>query len=348
MALTAINLKNKCYLIGGFTYRERKCLSSVSMLGAKTHERESGCSLNRGRNFFCATEFDGRIVVAGGYNEPDTTLSSVECVDLRTHRVAEWSPLIQPVELATSTRFGNCLAIIGGLTSQGESKTRDSIQSYDLARHEAVLRTEHLNMSRFGHASILLPDGNVLIAGGQHVVRVPKTGGGTIAEYRPIASVELWNPVSKAVRTAGHLTVARDRPGLELLPNGKVLVIGGKSDSEILDSIELYDPTTLSSKVIGHLSCGRMAPMILADGDNGVLIAGGWVSQPRLGRAIEYLDFRTLQSHKVGQAIACRAEGAMVWLNREMFALVGGKDSFQGRNPHTYKFALTERFSFAR
>ncbi|MEA2551932.1 MAG: hypothetical protein QOJ65_108, partial [Fimbriimonadaceae bacterium] len=163
-------------------------------------------------------------------------------------------------------------------------------------------------------------------------------------EYSAVDSVEIWDPKLGKVRPGGKLTTPRDRPALVELGNGKVLVIGGASDKTKHASIELYDPSTGASQVVASMSTARMAPMILPVADQGVLIAGGWVDDPVAGRAIEYLDFARNTCTVVGQAQVTRAEAAIVWLSRNEFALVGGKDSFGGRDPHAYAFQLTERF----
>src|SRR5438552_3749657 len=75
--------------------------------------------------------------------------------------------------------------------------------------------TGSLNTARFHHTSTLLPDGRVLVVGG---------------EYRstPLASSELYDPASGTWSATGSLNTARDSHTATHLPNGKVLVAGGR------------------------------------------------------------------------------------------------------------------------
>ena len=78
---------------------------------------------------------------------------------------------------------------------------------------------------RYMHTATLLPDGRVLVIGGQ------ANGGG----YR--ASAEVWDPATATFGPAGSLAEARDYHSATLLPDGRVLVIGGWAQSA-----EVWDP----------------------------------------------------------------------------------------------------------
>src|SRR5262249_56355469 len=90
-----------------------------------------------------------------------------------------------------------------------------------------------LNPPRFHHTSTLLPDGRVLVVGG---------------EYRstPLASAELYDPATGTWSNTGSLSTARDSHTATLLTNGMVLVAGGRETDPgpALATAELYDPAT--------------------------------------------------------------------------------------------------------
>lgn len=340
MGLQAVKNGADWVLLGGFDYPTRTCLREVSVLTPSGVERTTKVRLAVGRNHFRAHSLgQDRVLVVGGYSEAYETLASVECVNLRTGASEAWPWLPDPAELFTSHCIGNRIALIGGLVSQGKTRTLSSIQWIDLKTHDAVRATESLATSRFGHASLVLKSGEVVIVGGKHVQTVDGK-----PEYSAVDSIEIWDPKLGKVRPGGKLTIPRDRPALVELGNGKVLVIGGTSDTAKQASIELYDPSTGTSQVVASMSTPRMAPMILPVANQGVLIAGGWVDDPDAGRAIEYLDFAHNTCTIVGKTQATRAEAAMIWLTHTEFALVGGKDAFANRDPHAYSFKLTERF----
>ena len=72
-----------------------------------------------------------------------------------------------------------------------------------------------LTETRAAHTATLSPDGRVLIVGG---------GDG---DGRPMATAELWDPVSGSFVAAGPLVQARHHHTATGLPDGPVLVAGG-------------------------------------------------------------------------------------------------------------------------
>jgi hypothetical protein len=89
--------------------------------------------------------------------------------------------------------------------------------------------TGDLTTPRNGHTATLLTNGRVLIAGGYI------GGGGNPL----VSSVELYDPSTGTFIATGGMTRARAYHTATLLPDGKVLIVGG------LDSPgEIYDPAT--------------------------------------------------------------------------------------------------------
>jgi N-acetylneuraminic acid mutarotase len=117
--------------------------------------------------------------------------------------------------------------------------------------------TGPMSGARTGQTATLLPNGNVLIA-----------GGGT-------AKAELYDPASGSFTTTGTMAAAREDATATLLPDGDVLVAGGSRGSVQLNSAELYDPTRGTWALTGQMSVARsgQTATLLADGD--VLVAGG-------------------------------------------------------------------------
>jgi N-acetylneuraminic acid mutarotase len=127
---------------------------------------------------------------------------------------------------------------------------------------------------RISHTATLLPDGSVLIAGGFDAD----------FEASRYDSVELYNPNTGTWSSTGRLNIPRADHTATLLPDGKVLVLGGEGHSGYLGSSELYDPNTGKWNFTSNLSSPRNAytATLLADGK--VLIVGGYYSHP-LGSA---------------------------------------------------------------
>src|SRR5258707_1022176 len=94
------------------------------------------------------------------------------------------------------------------------------------------VNTGGLNLARNSHTTTLLPNGQLLIAGG-----ILNTGVTT-------NSVELYDPASGTCKLTGTMTLPRRNHTAILLLNGKVLVTGGVNGNQVLPDAELYNPAT--------------------------------------------------------------------------------------------------------
>lgn len=88
------------------------------------------------------------------------------------------------------------------------------------------------------HAAVTLTDGRVLVAGGIVLHKEHLHG------FRTIASVEVYDPSTDTWSSADSMADARHNHTAALLPDGKVLVVGGSNGARPLDSAEVYDPLT--------------------------------------------------------------------------------------------------------
>lgn len=122
---------------------------------------------------------------------------------------------------------------------------------------------------RYMHSATLLTNGKVLVAGGFHI---PNSGGDFT-----LASTELYDPVSDTWSPAGSLAIARSLHTATLLPNGKVLVVGGYNwiTGTTYASAELYDQAADSWSSAGDMSVARQyfTTTLLRNGK--VLVVGG-------------------------------------------------------------------------
>jgi hypothetical protein len=89
-----------------------------------------------------------------------------------------------------------------------------------------------MTTGRGGHTETLLPSGKVLVAGGW--------GGERNDEV--LSSTEVYDPASGSFAVTGPMVVARGWHTATLLPDGKVLIAGGRGlDSTApVSSAELY------------------------------------------------------------------------------------------------------------
>jgi N-acetylneuraminic acid mutarotase len=92
-----------------------------------------------------------------------------------------------------------------------------------------------MSTARTGHTATLLPNGQVLVVGGQ---------GQESYSSPPLASAEIYNPATDKWSPATSMITARTNHTATLLPNGQVLVVGGFAGLHPLANVEIYDPAS--------------------------------------------------------------------------------------------------------
>ena len=122
-----------------------------------------------------------------------------------------------------------------------------------------------MTVARSDHASVLLPDGRVLVMGGTDSVNVLK-------------SSEFFNPATETWTAGADMKAARRGHTATLLDNGKVLVTGGYDGKTALATAEVYDPASNTwTTTIAPMTTSRRFHTATLLNDGKVLIAGGVV-----------------------------------------------------------------------
>jgi uncharacterized protein YjdB len=186
---------------------------------------------------------------------------------LNVTNVANWvsnTPSVAPVGPTTGLTTG---------VSLGSTTISATFGSFTATASLSVVTntwtpTGSLSTQRSLHTATLLPNGKVLVAGGQ-------LGGFTATPNT--TSAELYDPVAGTWSPTGSLSTARSSHTATLLPNGMVLVAGGGA---IQDSAELYNPTTGTWSPTGSLSTGVSGHTATLLPNGMVLVAGGTVAGP--------------------------------------------------------------------
>ena len=115
-----------------------------------------------------------------------------------------------------------------------------------------------MSVARTSQVATLLPDGDVLVAGGA------------------TRTADLYDPSMGTFTPTGSMSVARTNATATLLASGDVLVAGGADNrGRQLASAELYDPATGTFTPTGPMHTARsgQTATLLANGK--VLVAGG-------------------------------------------------------------------------
>lgn len=124
----------------------------------------------------------------------------------------------------------------------------------------AFTTTGSLNYGRSGHSATLLPNGKVLMVGGNG----------------SISTAELYDAGIGTFSQTGNLIVPRQYGNTAtLLPNGKVLIVGGIVAHHTSGEAELYDPVTGIFAPTGSMAYGRVGHTATLLNNGKVLIAGG-------------------------------------------------------------------------
>ena len=127
-----------------------------------------------------------------------------------------------------------------------------------------------MSTGRSDHTATLLPDGRVLMAGGEYLILAYGDYG---VEYytTSTATAEIYDPAGGGWSLTGSMRVDRHAHTATLLLNGRVLISGGASDrwwNPSLAGAELYDPTLGSWSGASYMSTSR-------SGHSASLVAGG-------------------------------------------------------------------------
>jgi len=145
--------------------------------------------------------------------------------------------------------------------------------------------TGNLNGARQFHTATLLTNGKVLIAGGEAIPPNPTTW----------ARAELYDPSTGTFTATSDMTTPRYMHAATLLPNGKVLIAGGRRNDSTarsvpsLSSAELYDPATGTFSATHDMAAARWLPTATLLNSGQVLIAGGYYNNDPL-RSAELYD----------------------------------------------------------
>ena len=195
-----------------------------------------------------------------------------------------------------------------------------------------------LSEARQLHTATALGDGRVLVIGGKTSLDGPDSAA--------IATAEMWDPTTGDFLPAGSTSEARYDHTATLLPDGRILVVGGYgNDASWLDSAELWDPATGEFSPAGELGLGRHAHSATLLPDGRVLIAGGYGGEWEWLTAAEVWDPRTETFAPAGDLAQARWEHDAVLLPDGRVLVVGGAETITPRtlveiwDPETGSFA---------
>jgi len=189
-----------------------------------------------------------------------TTNTWTAAPEMPTERVAGHTATLLP---------GGKLLVAGGVESAGVGTAAADLFDPVSATWTSVAP---MNVMRASHTATLLADGRVLVVGGSTVSTSAAKG------YVNNASAEIYDPVANTWTATPPMSAARAHHTATLLPDGKVLVVGGENLLYLVEpTAEIYDPVANAwsaprAEPIGERS--QHTATLLPSGL--VLIAGGF------------------------------------------------------------------------
>ena len=135
--------------------------------------------------------------------------------------------------------------------------------------------------SRWAFATTVFPDGQVLIAGGKVGSRGNNDGS--------LSTAEMWDPVSATFSIAGDMGAGRTGGSATLLPDGRVLMTGGRDHHHTLDGAgrpdeypapQMWDSVSRTFSPAGTMAAQRSSHTATLLEDGRVLLVGGVTPLP--------------------------------------------------------------------
>jgi N-acetylneuraminic acid mutarotase len=230
ISATATLLYNGKVLVVGGEGDHEKALASAEQFDPATGKWTETGAMSNARYSPTATLLpNGKVLVAGGKDSVFNVLSSAELYDPATGKWTETGKLTTQRWRHTATLLSNGKVLVAGGSDSGMDRL-SSAELYDPATGKWTA-TGELNTKRYDHTATLLHDGQVLVTGSDE---------GGYFEGVVAFGAELYNPATGKWTVSRALSADRYGHTATLLPNGKVLIVGG----DAVNPTELYDPAT--------------------------------------------------------------------------------------------------------
>jgi len=267
-------------------------LATVTVLIASGIEFTTTGSMTGPRYGHTATLLaDGTVLIAGGF-DGSHNLASAQLYDPA-------SGLFMAVGSMTSARATHTATLLLDGTVLVAGGGDATAEIYDPLSHTFAATTGSMSSRWSGRLAALLPDGRVLLDGGEiydpdtgTFATVPgSVGGGTATLLQDgrvlILAVDLggdngrahiYDPVSGTFTASGETASMRSQYTTTLLTDGTVLVVGGYGGNGLMPGPEIFDPSAGNgnfSATSGNITYPRLGHTATRLLDGTVLVVGG-------------------------------------------------------------------------
>ena len=261
-----ISLQDGRFLLG--SYPRPECYDPFSDTWAETGP------MTQPRTYSLSAPLaDGSVLSCAGWTREGSTppffglgyFSKAERFNPLTNTWSSAGDMGDPRAFGSATLLLNGKVLVaGGMTQDlvygGPPTAYNRADLYDPSSN-TWSRTSDMNLARFGHSATLLPDGRVLVAGGLD------------GAINTLAEAEIFDAASNSWSNVASM--AHPRSGAAaLLPNGKVVVLGGSSPYDPA-SAEQFDPATGLWQAISSMTVARSSASCTLLQDGQLLVLGG-------------------------------------------------------------------------
>jgi Galactose oxidase, central domain len=256
-------------------------LSSAEIFDPKTQEFTATGNMSVPRQDHTATLIegcncpaDGKVLITGGDDPTNTALDTAELFDPASGTFTATGNMTTARESHTATLLpsgplAGRVLVVGGYNA-GHTSTQASAELYDPVAG-TFTATGSMHDSRQDHVTVLLANGQVLVAEGFTGQEFPTPSGGFLT------TAELFDPATQTFTYTGSLADGNEDEGGGVLiqgcncsEDGMVFIVGGNPFPDAV----LYDPVAGAFTAITYPgNANDQTVTMLANGK--VLIAGG-------------------------------------------------------------------------
>ncbi len=218
------SLANRLVLVGGLDTRNNKQTNQISLFGSGEWTYPYP-PMNIARNFSTAVSFNNHIIVAGGRDDDEGRISSVEVLDVASKKWYIAQSLPNPQAEMKSTLIGNNLYLMGGSDYTGRvTKTVHHVNLNELI----AKALSNLDIPTLWQTLQEVP---LVLSAPLSIGRSLLAVGRWDDRDNPSSSIHLYQPDTRRWVKVGDLPTARDSCTCSVLPSGEVIVAGGYTNT---------------------------------------------------------------------------------------------------------------------
>lgn len=288
----AVALPDGTVLVAGENTLERydPAAGTFSLAGSLT--------TNRGSGLTATLLTDGTVLVVGG--QFGVSVPTAEIYDPATGTATPTGEMSTPRSFHTATRLADGRVLItGGHSGNFPNSALDTAEVYDPATGAFTVQGQ-MSAARESHTATLLPDGQVLVAGGYSPSQIALT------------EADLFDPGTGTFIATGSMSAGRGEHTATRLGNGTILVAGGFTGfpGGALATAEVYDPAADGFVAVGNMNTPRGGHTATLLPGGSALLAGGFTSFPFSGTTLASSEiYATVSQTFVASASMHEARG---------------------------------------